>query len=420
MSELKNQLPKVKDHQNHLMQGLEATRCVHNPAHKANCYTGFVCLAPACVKRLICSKCILEDEDHADKHKKSIINLKKFETMVHDRCIDMFADDIEKNSSEIEYKYGRKLERLAKNCQESISEQLSLNFPISVETLKKRYTEQIGEPVMQINKKVMESISESCMVYLNKTQKFENANIKDSGYHQHQNRALEELVDYIGAKGTAEKELWETTGKILQRQKHSFQYNTELDKKLEDEVREQTDVYIKKVIRTFQKHFYGEEEVSEIQEKSLNMSDTSHDFKFMKEFAKVVEEPKEMVDVSMQCSLLDKVEELRNSIKPTDYIKSSPRRTKTGDYLTNSLKGESNGHGSNIKFNNLRQSEVITNTVITSTFVTDKVITNTGRNEMNLLLPNHDKKKFEIQMERMITDNHLFNNGSIRYFFDEN
>ena len=137
------------------------------------------------MKRLICSKCILEDEDHADKHKKSIINLKKFETMVHDRCIDMFADDIEKNSSEIEYKYGRKLERLAKNCQESISEQLSLNFPISVETLKKRYTEQIGEPVMQINKKVMESISESCMVYLNKTQKFENANIKDSGYHQH-------------------------------------------------------------------------------------------------------------------------------------------------------------------------------------------------------------------------------------------
>ena len=96
--------------------------------------------------------------------------------MSYDRCntifiiiiilgIDMFADDIERNSNEIEYKYGKKLDYLSNMCTKSIDEQLGQNFPECVDNLKKRYTETIGEPVKEINKKILTNIEDSCFNY---------------------------------------------------------------------------------------------------------------------------------------------------------------------------------------------------------------------------------------------------------------
>ena len=184
-SELYRSLPAVKANLKKLHDGIRSSRCSINPSHKSNCYTGFVCLAKGCTKRLICSKCILEDDEHLDSHKKSIVDISKFEKMSYDRCIDMFADDIEKNSQEIEYKYGKKLDRLTKMCSLSINEQLTSNFPEIITDLKGRYKEQVGIPVSEINKRVMSSIGDSCSVYLTKAKGSEFSDSKDGGYTLH-------------------------------------------------------------------------------------------------------------------------------------------------------------------------------------------------------------------------------------------
>jgi hypothetical protein len=184
-SELYRSLPAVKANLKKLHDGIKSSRCSINPSHKSNCYTGFVCLAKGCTKRLICSKCILEDEEHVEFHKKSIVDIQKFEKMSYDRCIDMFADDIEKNSQEIEYKYGKKLDRLTKMCSVSINEQLASNFPEIITDLKGRYKEQVGVPVSEINKRVMSSIGDSCQVYLTKAKGSEFTDSKDGGYTLH-------------------------------------------------------------------------------------------------------------------------------------------------------------------------------------------------------------------------------------------
>ena len=128
MFELKKSIPKVKEHLTRIIEGISACKCTVNPAHK-DCFIGYVCLASNSERRLICTRCIDEDVDFIQAHGKHIINLKKFEEMAHDRCIDMFADDIEKNSNEIEFKYGKKLERLAKSSIETVNEKLNKEFP---------------------------------------------------------------------------------------------------------------------------------------------------------------------------------------------------------------------------------------------------------------------------------------------------
>ena len=261
MIELKKSIPKVKEHLIKIIEGISNSKCTNNDCFHENSYIGYVCLANSCNKRLICTKCINEDVDHISQHSRSIINLKQFEGMAHDRCIDMFADDIEKNSNEIEYKYGKKQEKLAKSCQEVITQKLTREFPVKIDHLKMKYKEQIGEPVKEINNKVMDDINEYCTFYQNKLRSFDYIDLKQPEYVNELNHALEEQVDYIGAKGQYEKELWETSGKILQRQKHSFLYNTELDKKQDAQVRVCTEKYIKKVLRIFQKQFYGEDEI---------------------------------------------------------------------------------------------------------------------------------------------------------------
>ena len=104
----------------------------------------------------------------------------------------MFADDIERNSNEIEYKYGKKLVSLTKMCTDSINEQLDVNFPECVDNLKKRYTEQVGEPVKEINKSILSNIEESCFYYLNRVKNQENNDLKDVGYNMHLNNSLEQ------------------------------------------------------------------------------------------------------------------------------------------------------------------------------------------------------------------------------------
>ena len=90
MDELKNAEKYLVD----LFTEVKLSYCSRNEEHKGKFNIAFVCDAPECNRRLICTMCMVAEEDHRSEHRSHIKRLNKSLDILSDRLKDTFASDL--------------------------------------------------------------------------------------------------------------------------------------------------------------------------------------------------------------------------------------------------------------------------------------------------------------------------------------
>lgn len=243
----------LRERVNDIVKGLEGQRCVQNSQHAIDSYTSFVCTFPGCENRAVCSRCILEDKEHINAHKKYLKTLEDFSEDSMDLCTDLFASEMDKVSAEVKTKFEKKVQFCASSCTEQITKILAEQFPLEMEEIVEVFNELIISHCESISHESQEKIKLLGSDFVNKTDKVQ------AGLNSSSKRTLERLIRFMSSKGEEEEHLWESAGKILHRQKHRIIYNKKLDEDLNSDIDKITAKYIRDVTETFRSYFIARE-----------------------------------------------------------------------------------------------------------------------------------------------------------------
>jgi hypothetical protein len=251
-----NAMKEIEDWMSGMLRGVQSEFCTQVPEHQQLYKIAFICMEPGCQHRLICQKCMVVKDAHIMNHRHSIRPIADVKDMLESRCKDHFSTDIKLIAADVTAKYEKKVHGACKICKETVISTMDRVFPEMSETIIQNFRSRIGQPVEQISARIHANIESHASKFLRGPEPAEN-------YAQTVTQSLDHALQFIGHKAKEEKDLWDSAGRILQRQKHQVLYNKELDQRLKDDMERLTQNYIRDMLETYQSYFLETEKAGE-------------------------------------------------------------------------------------------------------------------------------------------------------------
>lgn len=251
-----NTMKEIEDWMSDMLRGIQSEFCTKVPEHQQQYKIAFICIEPGCRQRLICQKCMIVKDTHIMNHRHSIKPIDEVKEMLESRCKDHFSTDIKLIASDVTAKYERKVNGACKICKESVISTMDRVFPEMSQTIIQNFRSRICEPVEQISGRIHANIESHAS-------KFLRGPVPGESFCETASQSLEHALQFIGQKAKEEKDLWDSAGRILQRQKHQVLYNKELDHRLQADIERLTENYVKDMLQTYQSYFLETEKASE-------------------------------------------------------------------------------------------------------------------------------------------------------------
>jgi hypothetical protein len=233
----------------HLFDRTEKQCCIHKRDHE-KFKAAFICSEPNCTKRLICSMCMISDENHKAAHKNFIKPVAEMRAYVVDRCNDKFVSEISLITQDLTAKFNSKINSCATISTTLTSDLLSTQLPISISALQNRFNQKLTTPV--------HSLAERAQL------RIENiAKAAKEATHEGIEEELADAIVFIDQKGVEEKAVWDTAGKVMQRVKHRILYNKEVEANLRKDLDSLSKKFVEDIVKTFESYFFLEDDIDQ-------------------------------------------------------------------------------------------------------------------------------------------------------------
>lgn len=227
---------------------MESASCQHVKEHQDKGRIAFICEAPNCSRRLICSLCILSDDDHKRSHKNHIKTIAKGADCLIERSRDFFSRDMEMIAKDASEKYVSKLKSCAKLAQELFGRLLVERLEIGRSAVEDHFADKVLHPVKELSNLSIQRLQAvfSGMMAQPKQNSGDN---------------IEGLFDYLDQKATEDTFVWETAGKTIQRLKHQILYNKQIEQSLSEDIDRIVREFTDKLVETYKSYFFVKDDL---------------------------------------------------------------------------------------------------------------------------------------------------------------
>jgi hypothetical protein len=242
-----------------VFQTIEVANCQTVKEHAEKGKITFICEAPNCNKRLICSLCILSDVNHKNEHKNYIKRLELGADCLIQRSRDSFSNDMEMITHDASEKYISKLKNCSSIVIRSVDDLLQERLDIGRSSVEDHFNEKVKNPIRELA--ILSSQRMEQKMIKSMTQN--KSNLKD---------ILDDLFSFLNEKAGEDSFVWETAGKTIQRVKHQILYNKHIEENLKNDIDKLTRDYVLNLVETYKSYFFFDEKAIATKQKDADLS----------------------------------------------------------------------------------------------------------------------------------------------------
>jgi hypothetical protein len=240
---------------------VEASPCQVNKDHEERGKIAFICEAPGCKKRLICSMCIVSDVEHKTLHKNYIKRLAQGASCLIERSRDSFSKDIEMIAQDAAEKYSSKLKKCGGLVKDLCAEVLAQRMEIGQSAVEDHFDDKVRNPITELSKLSQQRMECS----FGQIMEQKSISLGDQ---------IEAVFDHLDRKAVEDTFIWETAGKTVQRIKHQILYNKQIEDSLNEDVDRLTRNFVENLVEVYKSYFFVDE--TKVAAAPINTLETKH------------------------------------------------------------------------------------------------------------------------------------------------